>query len=266
MNMTKLISKFFLFALALVVLPAAQAEAKPLKMIFFYPGGQGSQEQAQSLLDGFSEALKKTSGGEIQAEILYISDAAEGRSYIQNQKPAAGILSLDVYLNQATAWGAEIVAQTLQLPSGDGQNQYFLLGRAAEALPQGPLHVYTPLPLEKSFFQEKLFPKLNHPVELEVTANVLGKLRKIGLGSENGWVLLDQFEYTTISRLNSPWAKNLTAQAASEKVPSAPFVIFRNNIPPQKIKPLQEALIKLAEEPSAQEILPMLRLKGFKAP
>jgi len=205
----------FAFLLVTFSFPAS-GYAKPLKMVFFYPGGQGSQQQAKPLLDEFSAALKKASGGKIESEILYISDAATGESYIREQKPDAGILSLDVYLKNATTWDAKAIARSLQLPSADGKNQYFLVGRSGSILPEDTIHVYSSLPLDKSFVEQTLFPKLNRPVTLEVTANILGKLRKIGQGGDTRPVLLDQYEYATISRLKTPWAKNLTALAASE--------------------------------------------------
>ncbi len=253
----------FLFSV-LCLLFSPPTHASPMKMVFFYPGGQGSQEQAQPILDSFSDALSKASGGEIQAQITYISDSQEGQKFIQEQKPEAGILSLDVFLRQRQPWGMEVIAKSLQLPSGDGQDQYFILGQKGTSLPAENFTVYSSRPLDASFVREKLFPHLKGSLPVQATTNILGKLRNIGSGTESGFALVDQFEYANISRLKIPWATQLEILASSEKISSAPFVVFKNNISSEKISRLQNALLKLSQNAEAKETLATLRLKGFK--
>ena len=249
----------------LLSLSAGTVEAAKMEFVFLYPGGQGSQEQAQPILDRFSEALKKASGGKIDASIKYFSNAQAGEQFIQTKKPAGGILAQHLFQEKGRSLQAQALLQTLQLPSGDGTNQYYLLSSADATLPaSGPLKVFSPRPLSPTFVATKLFPGKNLQFEINATPNVVGKLRKIGKGEEKGWVLLDQFEYTTISRLKSPWAKNLKTVANSQKIPSAPFVIFNANISPDQVKELKTALLKLSKDSGAKEALGLLRLKGFR--
>lgn len=236
-----------------------------MKIIFFYPGGQGSQEQAQPLLDDFSQALSKASGGKIQAQISYISDLHEGKTFVQTQKPVAGILSLDVYYQEARPWNLLVLAKTLQLPAGDGTDQYFIVGSSRDTLPtSGSLKILSSRALDPGFVQKKLFSQLPLRLEVAFTPNIVLQLRKIGRGETHDWVLLDQFEYNTISRSNADWAKHLKAAAQSPKVPSAPFVVFQNNLSQEQSGQLLNALLKLSRDPEAQPTLELLRLKGFQ--
>jgi hypothetical protein len=247
-------------------LPISFAHAAPLKMLFFYPGGQGNQEQAQPLLDNFSAALKKASQGKIEAQITYISDPTEGLQFIKTQKPQAAILGLESYYKYGNELGAKVIAKTLQLPSGDGTDQYFLLGKSGATLPtSGSLQVSSTRPLDPSFISEKLFPQWKDlKIEVQPTANSVGELRAIGSGSKQGFVLLDQFENANISKLKTPWATALTVLAQSQKVSSAPVFVFSQNIPANEAQELENALVEVGSDNSAKSTLADLRLKGFK--
>jgi len=257
--------KFFLFLT--ILLTAASVHAEAVKILFFYPGGQGSQSVAQPILDEFSAALKKASGDQIEANISYIADKAEGLKFIQTQKPAASIMSLDAFYQYGAQTGAQVIAKTLQLPSADGSDQFFIVGKKDAALPtSGALSLVSTQPLEKSFLTTKLFPKLSAlTISLQPSQNVVGELRSIGEGKKDGWVLLDQFEFGNISKLKTPWATALAAAATSDKISSAPFVAFQGNVSDPLKTSLQSALVKLSQDASAKEILQTLRIKGFKS-
>jgi hypothetical protein len=237
--------------------------AETISLIFLYPGGQGSQQQAQPLLDDFAAALKKASGDKIEAKIFYFNDSSAGEAFIKNQKPTAGILAEDLFAAKGSAWGAEKILSTLQLPSGDGTNQYFILGNAQHPLPTtGDITLYSARPVDPSFLQQKLFSPLGARLKIQITPNIVGMLRKIGKGEVTGWVLLDQFEQATIS--HAPWARDLKTEASSAKVASAPWVIFTANTNPTQTQSLKAALLKLSADGANHQTLEMLRLKGFR--
>ncbi len=266
--MPKLNKKIFLpLFLCLIIFSASSSSAAPIKILFYYPGGQGSQEAAQPILDSFAEALKKSSGGKIEAQIFYFSDPQEGAGFLQAQKPQAGILGLDTFLKQGQAWGAQVIAKTLQLPSGDGTDQYFLLGKSGVPLPgSGALQVSSPRPLDPGFVAEKLFPQMKDlRIEVKPTPNTVGELRAIGSGTKTGWVLLDQFEYGNIAKLKTPWAAALSVAAQSPKISSAPFVIFTPNAAPDLGSDLAKALEKMGADSANKETLGNLRIRGFRA-
>lgn len=242
------------------------AEAAPLKILFYFPGGQGTQELAQPFLDGFSEALKKASDGKLEPSVTYLSDPQQGLQYIQSQKPEAAILTLDTFLKKGGAWGVTVIAKTLQMPSSDGTNQYFLMGKSGSTLPtSGTLSVSSPQILDSSFVTDKLFPNIKSlQWQLQRSTNPIGDLRAIAQGQKEGFILLDQFEYANIARLKIAWVAQIAVIAKSEKVSSAPFVVFNGNLSPDLIPPLQNALVKMSNDPAAQETLNNLRMKGFK--
>ncbi|MDX1386480.1 MAG: hypothetical protein R3257_02745 [bacterium] len=258
--------KFLTFSLFLAfLLSSTTLQAKTISLIFLYPGGQGSQEQAQPLLDNFAKFLKENSQGKIDVQIKYFSNEKAGEQFIQSKKPAAGILAEDLFVEKGNVWQAQKLLQTLQLPSGDGTNQYFIIGNNKELLPtSGSLFLMSTRPLTGSFVRQKLFPDQELTLEVKKVPNVVGKLRKIGRGQEKGFVLLDQFEYATIKRLKASWANDLKTFASSKKVPSAPFVVFKENISSPQSKELKKALLKLTQDGKAKETLGLLRIKGFQ--
>ena len=266
--MGTLIKKFkFQMVLAMLAFLPCRAFAAELKILFYYPGGQGDQQSAQPILDAFAEALKRNSGGAIDAKVFYVSDAAQGKQFILTEKPAAAILSLDVFMSQGSAWGAKVIAKTLQLPSGDGTDQYYIMGKKGAALPtSGALALVSPRAIDAGFVSGKLFPQLK-PLTLTVqpSENTVGTLRDIGGGKREGFVLLDRFEYTNVSKLKTPWAAELAVIAESPKVSSAPFVVFPANATPDTLKALESSLLKLGSDSAAKENLGNLRLKGFQA-
>jgi len=257
---------FRLLAMMFALLPY-RAFAAEAKILFFYPGGQGDQQSAQPILDAFADALKRNSGGAIDAKVFYLSDMAQGKQFIHNEKPVAAILSLDVFLSQGPAWGAKLIAKTLQLPSGDGTDQYYIMGKKGAALPaSGALTLVSPRAIDAGFVSGKLFPQLKAvTLSVQPSENTVGTLRDIGGGKREGFVLLDRFEYSNVSKLKTPWASELAVIAESSKVSSAPFVVFPANATPETLKALESALLKLGGDSAAKETLGTLRLKGFQA-
>lgn len=244
---------------------ASAAQAAPIKILFFYPGGQGSREAAQPLLDAFGESLKQASAGKIDSAVTYLSDPLAGLSFIKSEKPAVAIVSLDAFDQYASAWGAQVIAKTLQLPSGDGKDQFFIVGQKGSSLPtQGKITLLSSRPLSSDFVAKKLFPALqgvNFSIQSE--RNAIGTLRAIGSGEKSDFILLDQFEYANVKRLRSAWVAGLDALAESQKVSSAPVIVFPQQISSELIPVLQKSLVKLGQESSAQPTLQELRLKGF---
>lgn len=246
---------------------SAQAHADPMKILFFYPGGQGDQQAAQPILDSFSEALKRASAGKIEAKVSYIADLQAGLKFIRTDKPQAAILPVDTFLQYGDELGATVVAKILQLPSADGTDQYFLMGKAGTTLPaSGEVILISQRPLDAGFVAGKLFPAMRGTQwKIETTPNVVGALKAIGSGTKTGFVLLDQFEFANISKLKTPWAQALAPLAKSEKISAAPFVIFAAQTTPEMTAELKKALLQLTQDSAASDTLVTLRLKGFKA-
>lgn len=256
---------FRILSIALLILSPTLASAAPLKLLFFYPGGQGSSEAAQPLLDSFTDSLQKSGAPEMKA--IYLPDKAAGLAYIQQEKPAAALLSLDLFEEQGKAWGATPIARSLQLPSGDGTETFYLVGKKGSALPtSGKLSLYSPRPFSPGYVAKRLFPTLSG-VTFEVlpTRNVLGDLRKIAAGEKTGFLLLDPYEHRAMN-LKAAWVAELADLATSAKLPSSPLVVFAGTLSPEQQAAFQTALLKIGKDPAAQATLQELRLKGFAAP
>lgn len=234
-------------------------------MIFVYPGGQGSPEQAQPLLDQFSEQLKQASKGKLQAKLKYYTDYQAAEAKIRSGAAAAGILAQDLFSEQGKAWQARPILRTQMLPSADGTNRFFLMGPKGASLPaSGELTLTSSRPIPSSYILDQLFPDWSMQVKVQPSPNVVGILRKVGSGKSNEWVLLDQFEHATITRLKSAWVSGLEVTAQSKPVPSAPVVVFGEGLDPKTRAQLEAALLQMGKSSGAQEVLQLLRLKGFQ--
>lgn len=239
--------------------------ATTLEMIFLYPGGQGSSEQAQPLLDQFAEVLKTSSGGKLEAKVKYFSKIEEGETFLNAGKAAAGILAEDLFLEQGKKWQAKVLLRTQMLPSGDGKNQYVVLGPKNTVLPtSGEIALISSRPLNASYIKEQLFPQWNTSVQVKASSNVVGTLRKVGMGQDQAFVLLDQFEFANVSRLKTAWVAGLKELARSQTVPSAPLVVFGERLDAATRNQLKSALLKMGQQPQGKEVLNLLRLKGFQ--
>lgn len=251
--------------IALLLLVPTLASAAPLKLLFLFPGGQGSSEAAQPLLDLFTEALKKSGGPEMHA--TYLADKAAGLTFIQQEKPAAALLSTELFEEQAKAWKVTPVARSLQLPSGDGTEIFYLVGKKGVALPtSGRISVYSSRPFNPDYVAKRLFPTMSGVTfETLPTRNVLGDLRKIAAGEKSGFILLDPYEHRAMN-LKAAWVAELSDLASSAKVPSAPVVVFAGGLSPEQQAAFQKALLQVGKDSNAQATLQELRLKGFAAP
>ncbi len=263
-----------LLFLILGYVASAHAQS-PLSLVFFYPGGQGSPQEAQPLLDEFAAGLEKASDNQFEITIHYLQDSQDGIAQIQKSSVTAGIVASDFYYQnsqqtQGSPFKMEVLARTLQLPSADGTEQYFLIGPQEQNLPtSGSLSLQSSRPLDSTWLKQQVFPKLNSlTLEDQAHPALVSYLRKMGTAPGNGthWVLLDAFEWNNIRKLSAPWAKTLKVYAESEKVPSAPFVVFNSQLTPEQKAVLLKALLKLTQDSQYRSTLEALRLKGFKAP
>ncbi len=259
--------KYWIVALTYIALlsPLPAQATQDLDLIFLYPGGQGSAEQAQPVLDQFSEALKTSSGGKLNPSARYFTDTKAGENYIASGKPAAGILAEDLFLEKGKSWQAEPLLQTQMLPSGDGTNEYIVVGPAKSSLPtSGAITLISSRPLAGAFVKDQLFPDWKLTVQVNASANVMGTLRKIGMGGEQAYVLLDQFEFANVSRLRAAWVAGIQELARSAKISSAPVVVFSGRLNAADQALLKSALLKMGKNTQSKEVLGLLRLKGFQ--
>lgn len=263
--MTNSLLFLFLFFLSF---PAVGQEK--LTMAFIYPGGEGSAEEAQPILNRFFELIQKKGGPRVLG--AYYPTLEEGLSAVKTDKAQAGIVSLETYLTLKKNRTVEILLSTLPAASNNQMERYFLLTTAATAETLEPakvLTVYASRPMHPVFFRSVLMT--NIPAEfqadfqLETDPNLLGRLKKLASGEAPGGALLDNYEYVSLKKLNLDWVGNLKLVYSSPLVPSSPFVLF-TPLPETEKQRLIRALMGLPDSLDGREILKLLRLKGFAKP
>ncbi len=239
-------------------------------MIFVYPGGEGSAEEAQPFLDQFFEQIKKMGGPDISGS--YLPSLEEGIRTVQVGRHHIGILSLESYLKLKQQYSIDLFLATLPLNSTTPEERYFLLAQASSdpiESKTGLEKIYLSRPMDPEFFGEILFP--NFPLDkqvtfqLEVTPQLPITLKKVSQGEIEGMVLLDSFEYQGFKKLELEWTKNLRLSSVSNTVPSSPVVLFQT-LPEAIKKNMEQSLIKLGSTGEGRGILRNLRLRGFVKP
>jgi len=139
------------------------------------------------------------------------------------------------------------------------------MGPANTTLPaSGEISLIASRPLSASYIKGQLFPQWQASVQVKASSNVVGTLRKVGMGQEQAFVLLDQFEFANVSRLKTAWVAGLKELARSQAVPSAPLVVFGERLDAATQNQLKSALLKMGQQTQGKEVLNLLRLKGFQ--
>lgn len=241
---------------------------EPLRMVLIYPGGEGSQEDAQPILDRFFEQVQKNGGPKILGK--YYPDLKEGLAALK-KSPHLGILSLETYLTQQNKLTMEVLLSTIPRASKTPTDRYFFLATKdmADKLKDSKVDVYVSRPLPQTFFHSTLSIKIpdteNTTFHLNFASNLLSVLKKIGGGELKAAALVDTFEYNSLKKLKLDWAKNLRVVSSSSSIPSSPVVAFSSLSESTKEK-LIDAFLKMANSEEGREILKTMRLNGFKKP
>lgn len=258
-----------LFLFLLFLSPPAFSQDK-LTMTFIYPGGKGSAEEARPILDRFFELIRKKGGPQVSG--AYYPTLEEGLSAVKGGKAQAGIVSLETYLARGKNQPMEILLSTLPAASNNQMERYFLLTTAATAEtlePAKALTIYTSRPIHPVFFRSILMTNIptgfQADFQLTTDPNLLGRLKKIASGEAPGGVLLDNYEYVSLKKLNLDWVGNLKLVYSSPLVPASPLVLFAP-LPETEKQKLISALMGLPDSLDGREVLKLLRLKGFAKP
>jgi hypothetical protein len=253
----KRVSVLFL-ALCVIFLAAKTAEARALKMVFWYPGEAGTTEEGQPVIDAFLDYLSgKLAPDKISGR--YVNSADSGISYIRKEKPVIGIVSYSAWSQHKGEFpGATVILSTLPLPAGKRLEFYELVGRE-DKIPANAQILWSE-PLSPGFIRAELFPLIPGDATFSQTPQMIFKLKEIGEGRNNSIAILTPTEAATLARVSAAWAKGVKTITKSKPVPTARAVLFDSAFDATKLK---AALVGAAADPKAQEILEELRLKGF---
>ena len=238
---------------------AAHARADEVRMIFWYPGEAGSTQEAQPVMDAFSDYVNSEMKPD-QVKARYFNTVKGGLDYIARQKPKIGIISYAAWAqNRAKLRGASVVLATLPLPKGREVQRYALVGKGKKVPPDAK--VYSSEPFTPGFARGDLFPNLPAGATLSQTDRIFVKLKQIAAGQDSAIAILTPIEAATFKKLKSDWAKQIKFIEESKPVPSARVVIFDGSWKGKE--KLSEIFLAANKDPKAAEILEEMRLKGF---
>ena len=238
----------------ITILLAKPAFAKTYEIMFWYPGGPGTTEEAAPYLDAFagyiSEQMKGTS-----FKAIYINNEKLGWKYIKDNKPAFAIISYPMWIKGRTKLKGTPFLQCLPTPNGKSTEKYMLISNAFT-----PHDIYSSFPMT-DIFAEMAFQNLPKTIPYKTTKRVLSILRKMAR-KERVWAMLTPDEGRSIKAMNSDWVDMLKI-VESNPVQTAPVVALDKNISfITDLKKILKAMGKSRKQ-GVKDILTELRLKGF---
>lgn len=255
--MKKLFFTASIFILAIML--THNLYAKEIKMIFWYPGEAGTTAEAAPILDELFKYLNpKIYPDKISGK--YFNNVPNGLKYISSDKPTIGIISYLTMTEQGDKIGnPKVIMSTIPSVHGKTTEVYSLVGKVT-AIPANPtIFMSEPIPLK--FALSQLFPSLKSDTRLSQTSQIVAKLKDISEDKLQAFAILTPTEAYTLQSISASWAKGLKTIMKSNSVPTAMVVLFD---PEWKgIKKLKPALMQMASDPAAKDILNELRLTGF---
>ncbi len=255
----------FVILTAITPIGLLHARSKEATLLLWYPGAEGSPEQAAPLLETWATYLHNK-GLAVTLKPVYLNDAiSSGLSKIKKLKPTVAIVSLEAYLSLVDKNPLTLLAQTRNLPAGDGSTHYDILQN--KQLKQ-PKTLYISEPLTAQFTRNILLRNAPNyrQLPLQYVEEALQTLKKAGTGQLDGAVLVSGYEASVLKRLRTPWTQALKQAGQSPRLPSPPVVLFRDwqkDFPHEKFVQL---LLEMNKDPEGQELLEELRIKGFMTP
>lgn len=261
MNFNK--RNFFVFLFIFFLSLPTFAQSQPLTMIFIQPGGEGSMEEAQPILDEFFRLIQKNGGPMIKGKYYPLKE--EGLRALTG----AHLAIVSPPLFDELQKKGEVILSTISAASNSPDEFYHFLVHqdSPKNILEDKLMVYSSEPLGETFLKEKIFSKWNHPLNLENKPNsqILSVLRKVAQKEITGGVLLNNFEYQSFEKTNLEWKKNLKTIYKSPPLLSAPLVLLKD-LPEEQKKSLINSLLQINKTEEGKEVLESLRLKGFVLP
>ncbi len=248
-----------IFVIALIIAHTAVAQARTVKMVFWYPGEAGSTVEGQPVLDAFFDYVSKKIAPD-KMEGRYFNGVSDGLQYIMKEKPAVGIVSFAAWSQNSTKLGgAKILLATLPMPSGQPTERYTLVGTATDI--KAGTNVMSSEPLSEAFVRNALFKKIPAGLKFTQTPQLFANLKKIADGSLNAAAILTPNEAQTLQKISAAWVKSLKEIALSEPVPTARLIVFDQGW--NGSEKFKQALLQIGSDSSAKDFMDEMRLAGF---
>ncbi len=244
-----------------------KAASDRYRVLFWYPGAEGTPEQALPLLQTWTDYIAEQGGIQGSIEPVYRTDpVASGVGFLKKLKPTVAIVSLEAYQAIQTEYPVTILAQTQREPAGDGSQRYYLIHKKGNASFQT---VELSEPLDPPFAEAKIlapsrFSKQHPP--FHYAPQILQTLKKIGRGELPAAALINDYEWAVLKQTSLPWSQNLAVLLKSSPLPAPPLILFTDWKKSFPVKTVLQTLKVMDKNPDGKEILEALRMRGFKEP
>ena len=187
-------------------------------VLLCFPGGPGTTEDAQPVVDRFLKRLAEQAGWK-GATGAYYNDLAACRRQFGAAPPTVAMVPLDVYLEKRTSWKLSPVA-TLQ--NKETAARYYLVGRAGTTVAglKGK-KVSTALKASRRFLGRIAFGgKVNVEADFDLVAtrSTPKTLKNILDGKAEAGIVTEQVYRTLASK---PLTRDLVAIAVGPELPGA---------------------------------------------
>lgn len=255
-----------LFLISFIIFFSTRLYAREYKMVFWYPGEEGSTAEAAPVLETFFDYInKKLMTDRISGK--YFNSTSEGLSYIKGSKPDFGIISWAALVQNKDylpAYG--VITSVRPFPHGASSESFTIVGYAQEGKGGGEmaanLTIYSSIPLSADFLRTHMFSDLPAGAKAVTTDAMFATLKKIaGNAGKEEAALLTPMEKYTFGKLNGEWKQKLAVIREGKSVSTAKLVYFGPK--PAITDAFYSALKSMSSDPEGKEILEELHLKGF---
>jgi len=233
------------FAALSLVNAALAADAPEVRILVLKEHGVGSPSLAQPYLDRFVALAAEQNDWE-NAKGLYYTNRSNAESFIQEQKPHYGILSLAPFLALKDKYHLEVIGQVAV--SLVGGKQYYLISKRAANLAgcKGKTLASDHADADDLRFLDKVVSggkfKLTD-FTLVPTQRPLQTIKKV-IAGDTDCALVDDAQLTELSHIEG--ADGVRKVWSSEELPPMVVVAFPN-APPDERTRFQENLSKVCE-------------------
>ena len=248
---------FLLALLFLATAPPASAE-EGADFVVIQPGQPGTTHEAQPVMDALASYLGENLGVPVQGR--YFNDDAEGLKWIRQMEPAWGIVGLGFF---ASHYGnPEMAPLASTRPASLDKDEWRLMvpadgpddWRKVAGEVQGTM--FHNRRAGACFLFHAAPDEL--PFDLKGTSRPFRAVRKV-LNKKLGGLVMDAVQHKAF--LEMPEPDKLKAVQSSGSLPNSPVVWFGE--PGRQAKALSRVLSNMKNDPSAADILNLLRTSGF---
>lgn len=249
--------------LVLVGMSSSAKAAESVNLYVYYPGGDASTEEAQTLMGLLGDAVTQSSAVPVVAQ--YHPDRKTGELLLAKKSNTLILMRLDSYL-EFLQKGAELYPQLITEPAlGSGATMYRIYGSKAAATAAGALpcdKLYLGVDLSSDYLGHLFAPEWQRVPRIP-TDEPLQKLEEIARSTSGtkDCMVLDARQWEALETVKFPWQELL--QLVKESVPTLNAMVVSVGKPASDAEKVVKALDQLDDKGDHQELLMELQLKRF---